>query len=84
MGDSLANAWSGCLGPIIRNVILTGAMFIVAALIAIRFGSWLCFFAILFGGAALLAWSEKRLFAERTRRERLARAEFFGLPDDEG
>jgi Flp pilus assembly protein TadB len=82
-GDPLSNAWNGCLGPVLRNIFLTVATFLVAAIVAVTMDSVWLFLGIMFGGATVWWWLDRRVFAERFRREEQARKEFFGLDDQQ-
>ena len=83
MGDPVANLWTGCLGPVVRNLLLTALTFVVAVVVAVWADSVWAFLGIMFGGATLWWWLERSVFVSRTRRETRARAEFLGLPEDQ-
>lgn len=80
-GDPLYNAWHGCLGPIVRNILLTGLTFLVAAIAAAILDNFWVFLIVMFAGATLWWTLERTVFADRKRLEDRARAEFFGLDE---
>lgn len=81
MADPIHNAWYGCLGPILRNFLLTGLTFIVAAIAAVSFDSFWVFIGVMTLGATLWWWLDREVFVARFRREDQARKEFFGLDE---
>ena len=78
-GDPVANAWNGCLGPVLRNLFLTGLTFIVAAIAFVMTGNLWVFIGIMFGAATVWWWLDRRVFIDQFRREEQARKDFFGL-----
>ena len=81
LDDPVRNAGVGCLWPVLRNFLSVGAVFILAAIVAVRSGNSNWFFIIMFGCIPLYWILDKTLFAERNRRERAAQKRFFGLKE---
>jgi hypothetical protein len=57
------------------------AVFLLAAVVAVRSGNSNWFFVIMFGAIPISWLLEKTVFAERNRRERVAQRRFFGLEE---
>lgn len=80
-GDPLYNAWHGCLGPIVRNILLTGLTLLVAVIASDSMNNIWVFLIVMFAGATLWWTLERTVFANRKRLEDKARAEFFGIDE---
>ena len=68
--------WSGCLGPVVRNFLITGMNFIISVVIGAMMNSWWWFLGCMVVLTIIYDLVSRRLWR---RRDDVLRRRFWGL-----